>query len=442
MKFIQPFNSYNFLNKNSVTIKMSKSAFTVINKSIYPQNVEVGDAVSTMAHLFTNIGIDCIVPKGVSTYDKIVTDGIITLVESKPVSEERADGEPVVQEALKVIYPKGPRSSNLKYSHEQFRILFHSYYVEDDNKNESSRNAKMNTGTGSNYIRKVIAVIGDKGKTNATEKASRNRKLVEKHTKFLVEYYEDNEFSLLKDAYCSLRSEFDDLDVADSTIYAHLRKKCCLVIKSVDMKENVDLGEQYSIMMDDIDILNDCIFLTTKQFYMFERESFGWSRSVVGRKESELTENGGISFKLVASFCNSGVIHACLNTTIIKESQSGTSETITGKKGNVYTEFIDGMMGIIRDKNIKNKYVVVDFMGSNELKGVRKIIESFGYKCLAVNSLSTTDDFWITLKGRIPRHHVDHKNLFVPRLKSALTTFTASDCCEFISRISKEDLSG
>jgi hypothetical protein len=421
---------------------MSNSLYAMTNETIYPQSHDFGDSIPNMIHLVMNIGIDCIAPKKATSYDEIVTSGVVTLISSESVPEALDDAEKMVQKALKVIFPKGPKSSSLKNSYEQYEVMFHCYYVGGCNQTVSCKQADIGISTGSNYIRKVREIIGDKVKANVAAKPSGNKKLLEEHTKFLVAYYEDHEFSLLKDAYKSLRSKFDDLDVADSTIYSHLRKKCCLVIKSIGMKENCDVGEQCSIMMDEIDLLNDCIFITTKRFYMFERESFGWSRSAAGKNESKLTDKGGISFSLIASFCDSGVINACLNTTIIKENETSASNTMSGKKGNVHTEFMDGMMDKVQNNGIQKKYVVVDGMGSKGLKRVTKIIESFGYKCIAVKSLSATDDFWNALKDRTPRHHVDHNNLFVPRLQSAVKQLTASDCRAVIDKISKEGLSG
>lgn len=206
-----------------------------------------------------------------------------------------------------------------------------------------------------------------------TKSPTRGRVFMKEHSTFMCEYFEKNELATSKTATEELKKAFAGMkDFSRSGLHGHLKKKCCLVIKTTTT-------EQPKILNIDkvCDFSNEHVFVGAVDYLMYIRRSFGWGR----QGEPVDVVHSGIFVPTIAAFSARVVINIAIVTpsAIIQQKRNvgtgkGNIVASIRRKLLMYHAFLETAMVTISENGFKGRtFAVNDAEVFVEVFGAAKI---------------------------------------------------------------------
>jgi len=211
-----------------------------------------------------------------------------------------------------------------------------------------------------------------------------NRTLFEKHTTFLIDFWEAKPSATLTEACDALALKFDGLRITQSGLRKHAIKHCQLTLKKLEKLPAARASER----IPNLDYLSSCVFLDEAGFNMHLRRGFGWSKKVTPAKTVIPTQKG-VNITILGAICEFGVVCLKLRKPVacVSNKEGKKVKGVIGTRTTDYVAFIDSVMDILDQRGMKGRYLVMDNAPIHKSPNIRAMIESRGYNALYCISL-------------------------------------------------------
>jgi hypothetical protein len=383
--------------------------------------------------------------------DKQEASSSNTLVETCSAGVEQEDEEKknrdLVDAAMAVLFPNGERNSRRKYTPEDIRYVIEMRFIKNQIVTDIMKVSKINAGTARGYIRDVRHIFEDPSSTvtNDTHKklitiqrmdnspslprpvpapAPRgNQKLYQEHSRFLIEFFENNELATLDMARLALLKAFD-LSMSRSGIHQHMRKKGCLVVKCLELQKVASVTKPKP----EDKFCHDGVFVGAVDLLMYIRESFGWRRG-----EPLSAVHGGIIVPTLAAFSGAGVVNISIVSPVcVLQNSEGYKESILQRKVDVYAKFFAKCMDVMeKNESLGRAFIISDGDIFND-QSIHNMFEQREFKM--VYRPISFENFWSKFKNEIGRQALNIDNPLFPRLCLASKAIGVKDCRQFIQQ--------
>ena len=291
-----------------------------------------------------------------------------------------------------------------------------------------------------------------------------NRKLTEDHTKFLMEFYDNNASAVLWEARDALYAKFPTLSIDLSNVHRHLVNHCSLTLKKLNKllaKRNSQKTIEARIarinewIADPImDYTTNCVFVDEAGFNTYLRRNFGRSKRGTPAKQV-VPSNRGITISIIGAICELGVIDLTLRkpnpvtkSTSLRgkkkskrndKSAEKTVEEVNGRVGTRaihFLKFLDGVMNCLDMNGMQGRYIVMDNTTIHKTDELKDYIKERGYKAIYLPPyspfLNPIEEFWAKVKAGVRRDCLTVKDNLSDRITEAAKKVTESNCQGYI----------
>lgn len=274
-----------------------------------------------------------------------------------------------------------------------------------------------------------LTVEGSK-KKEEVPKVDRRKKLLEVHSRFLADFFENFESATLNDAVVALQNEFPGFTISVSGLHNHLKKKCCLVVKSLGASSSKKF--ETTSLPRDLDVAEDCVFVGATDLLIYLRRSFGWVAEPVS------VVHGGVMIPTMVAICKSGIVETSIGSpyAVIQKETTGKEEKRQATKMDFFLKFISSTTDVMKKTNLKQKYLVVNNEDIYNDLWTQEYLKDMNVKMLLWDNLDF-GFFWWQLKSKINRNDLEEGNQLVPRLVEGAKQFTSDECRDCIEKIAR-----
>ncbi|ORE00990.1 hypothetical protein BCV72DRAFT_258995 [Rhizopus microsporus var. microsporus] len=228
--------------------------------------------------------------------------------------------------------------------------------------------------------------------------------LFPQHSAFLIGLFDVNSSTVLGEARQKLCEHFNDLEISIRGFYKHIREKCSISLKTIELPAGVNFCENY-------------VFIDETGFHSQLMRSRAWSKAgnpVIVKVHTQK----GVNISIVG--CSSPFGTICFS-----KLKKGTSAYHIVKFMKSVMDILDkhskkGMFNVMDNCKIQHSYFVVD------------VTNKRGYKTLFMPPyspfLNPIEGCWFKIKKNIRRSPLDKSNMLTPRIAEACKQVTVTNC--------------
>lgn len=268
--------------------------------------------------------------------------------------------------------------------------------------------------------------------------------LNETHKNHLVNFFDEDASATIQDAVENLTANFAGLDIKKSRVSEFMKEECNLSIKVVSrhpLGRNKEATLQARAVWVDrwvrnnnMDYLNNCIFVDESGFDINMRRSRGWSKR--GTQAIITTPSArGVSHTVIGAISAIGVVNLSMREAgnVKKRKVVGATKRKTpedrlsvpkGTTGGHYLQFLNDTMDIMDEfSEMKGYFIVMDNAPIHIPEIIDPVIIKRGYNPVYLPpyspELNPIEQFWAIVKGKVKRNKLSDVESLTTRIIEA-----------------------
>ncbi|KAG1172519.1 hypothetical protein G6F70_006404 [Rhizopus microsporus] len=277
--------------------------------------------------------------------------------------------------------------------------------------------------------------------------------LKDQHTVFIFELLANEPTLTVEAVTDNLSKEFRDILITLRSVENHMKKNCRLTYKRIIPRyygRNTDetIAKRRDAVAywvsQNIDFMNECVFLDEAGFNRSMHRSYGWSEAGAPCKIDVQTKGANVS--ILGAICKSGLITLSRKEVILgarsgKRTRTGEKSQALKKKGTTssdFLEYIEQVLTTLDTANMSYKYLVLDNASIHKAALIEGWIGQRGYKLLFLSPyspfLNPIEEFWSKLNTVVNNDpsSVRQNEKISDRIRNASFYISRKDCENWI----------